>query len=51
MLPVSGIPLDKVAMLDQETRNFVGKKLLQLTLLELFVFRFMQACPLFASFQ
>ncbi|XP_071922608.1 protein ABC transporter 1, mitochondrial-like isoform X1 [Coffea arabica] len=39
---VSGIPIDKVALLDQETRNYVGKKLLELTLTELFFFRFMQ---------
>lgn len=32
-----------MALLDQETRNYVGKKLLELTLMELFVFRFMQA--------
>lgn len=38
-----GIPIDKVALLDQETRNHVGKKLLELTLMELFIFRFMQA--------
>lgn len=39
----TGIPIDKVALLDQETRNYVGTKLLELTLMELFVFRFMQA--------
>ncbi|XP_050946496.1 protein ABC transporter 1, mitochondrial isoform X3 [Cucumis melo] len=39
---ISGVPIDRVALLDQETRNYVGKKLLELTLLELFVFRFMQ---------
>uniref|UniRef100_A0A1S3Y882 Protein ABC transporter 1, mitochondrial-like n=2 Tax=Nicotiana TaxID=4085 RepID=A0A1S3Y882_TOBAC len=39
---VPGIPIDKVALLDQETRNYVGRKLLELTLMELFVFRFMQ---------
>lgn len=42
-LTVSGIPIDKVAALSQEIRNYVGKKLLELTLKELFVFRFMQA--------
>ncbi|XVF22222.1 hypothetical protein REPUB_Repub12eG0154900 [Reevesia pubescens] len=41
---VSGVPIDKVALLNQGTRNYVGRKLLQLTLMELFVFRFMQAC-------
>ncbi|RVX01477.1 Protein ABC transporter 1, mitochondrial [Vitis vinifera] len=40
---VSGISIDKVALLNQGTRNYVGKKLLELTLTELFVFRFMQA--------
>ncbi|KAF7153406.1 hypothetical protein RHSIM_Rhsim01G0293700 [Rhododendron simsii] len=40
---VPGIPIDKVARLTQATRNYVGKKLLELTLMELFVFRFMQA--------
>ncbi|GER45868.1 ABC1 protein [Striga asiatica] len=41
---VPGVPIDKVALLDQKTRNYVGKKLLELTLMELFIFRFMQAC-------
>ncbi|XVF33018.1 hypothetical protein REPUB_Repub17cG0132200 [Reevesia pubescens] len=41
---VSGVPIDKVALLNQGTCNYVGRKLLQLTLIELFVFRFMQAC-------
>ncbi|KAH7578166.1 hypothetical protein JRO89_XS01G0348000 [Xanthoceras sorbifolium] len=31
---VSGIPIDKVARLNQETCNYVGKKLLELTLME-----------------
>ncbi|OAY70114.1 AarF domain-containing protein kinase 4, partial [Ananas comosus] len=44
------IPIDKVALLDQETRNFVGRKLLELTLKELFVFRFMQAHPNWSNF-
>ncbi|KAA3475127.1 aarF domain-containing protein kinase 4 [Gossypium australe] len=43
---ISGVPIDKVALLDQGTRNYVGRKLLELTLMELFVFRFMQ----FASY-
>lgn len=47
---VSGIPIDKVARLSQETRNYVGKKLLQLTLMELFVFRFMQTDPNWSNF-
>jgi len=40
----TGVPIDKVAQLSQETRNYVGCKLLELTIKELFVFRFMQAC-------
>lgn len=47
---VSGIPIDKVASLNQETRNYVGRKLLELTLLELFVFRFMQTDPNWSNF-
>lgn len=47
---VKGIPIDKVALLDQETRNYVGKKLLELTLRELFVFRFMQTDPNWGNF-
>lgn len=43
MVFFTGISIDKVASLDQETRNYVGRKLLHLTLMELFVFRFMQA--------
>lgn len=47
---VPGIPIDKVALLDQETRNYVGRKLLELTLIELFVFRFMQTDPNWSNF-
>ncbi|PRQ45020.1 putative cadmium-transporting ATPase [Rosa chinensis] len=47
---VSGIPIDKVALLNQETRNYVGRKLLELTLRELFVFRFMQTDPNWSNF-
>lgn len=47
---VPGIPIDKVALLDQETRNYVGRKLLKLTLMELFVFRFMQTDPNWSNF-
>ncbi|XP_010941455.1 protein ABC transporter 1, mitochondrial isoform X1 [Elaeis guineensis] len=47
---VTGIPIDKVALLSQETRNYVGKKLLELTLKELFVFRFMQTDPNWGNF-
>ncbi|XP_038976749.1 LOW QUALITY PROTEIN: protein ABC transporter 1, mitochondrial-like [Phoenix dactylifera] len=47
---VTGIPIDKVALLSQETRNYVGEKLLELTLKELFVFRFMQTDPNWGNF-
>ncbi|KAL3652985.1 mitochondrial chaperone [Castilleja foliolosa] len=47
---VAGVPIDKVAVLDQETRNFVGKKLLELTLMELFILRFMQTDPNWSNF-
>ncbi|XP_061354048.1 protein ABC transporter 1, mitochondrial [Gastrolobium bilobum] len=47
---VNGIPIDKVALLDQETRNYIGNKLLELTLLELFAFRFMQTDPNWGNF-
>ncbi|XP_047334040.1 protein ABC transporter 1, mitochondrial [Impatiens glandulifera] len=47
---VPGVPVDKVASLDQETRNYVGRKLLELTLKELFVFRFMQTDPNWSNF-
>ncbi|KHN14242.1 protein ABC transporter 1, mitochondrial [Glycine soja] len=47
---VHGITIDKVALLDQETRNYIGKKLLELTLMELFVFQFMQTDPNWGNF-
>ncbi|KAL9659713.1 hypothetical protein QQ045_024522 [Rhodiola kirilowii] len=47
---VAGIPIDKVALLDQQTRNYVGGKLLELTLSELFIYRFMQTDPNWSNF-
>ncbi|KAF6135148.1 hypothetical protein GIB67_035219 [Kingdonia uniflora] len=47
---VSGVPIDKVAVLTQKTRDYVGRKLLELTLKELFVFRFMQTDPNWSNF-
>ncbi|CAH2072091.1 unnamed protein product [Thlaspi arvense] len=47
---ISGIPIDKVALLDQKTRDYVGMKMLELTLKELFVFRFMQTDPNWGNF-
>ncbi|KAE8722827.1 protein notum-like protein [Hibiscus syriacus] len=47
---VSGVPIDQVALLDLGARNYVGRKLLKLTLMELFVFRFMQTDPNWGNF-
>ncbi|KAF5197867.1 Atypical kinase coq8b protein [Thalictrum thalictroides] len=47
---VTGVPIDKVVLLSQETRDYVGKKLLELSLRELFVFRFMQTDPNWSNF-
>ncbi|GAB2225302.1 hypothetical protein Droror1_Dr00006094 [Drosera rotundifolia] len=47
---ISGVAIDKVALSDQRTRNYVGRKLLELTLRELFVFRFMQTDPNWGNF-
>ncbi|XP_044502350.1 protein ABC transporter 1, mitochondrial-like [Mangifera indica] len=47
---VSGVPIDKVVQLNQETRNYVGRKLLELTLMELFVYHFMQTDPNWSNF-
>lgn len=47
---VSGVPIDKVALLSQDTRNYVGRKLLELTMKELFVFHFMQTDPNWSNF-
>jgi len=40
--PGAGIPIDQVARLSQSERDAVGRKIFQITLLELFRFRFMQ---------
>ncbi|GLJ19056.1 hypothetical protein SUGI_0342050 [Cryptomeria japonica] len=47
---VQGMSIEKVAQLNKETRNHVGRKLLELTLKELFVFRFMQTDPNWSNF-
>ncbi|KAL0972780.1 hypothetical protein UPYG_G00194660 [Umbra pygmaea] len=47
---VSGVPLDECVDLDQETRNMISFKILQLCLRELFEFRFMQTDPNWANF-
>ncbi|KAK7882066.1 hypothetical protein WMY93_028240 [Mugilogobius chulae] len=47
---VQGVPLDSCVELDQETRNEICFKILQLCLRELFEFRFMQTDPNWANF-
>ncbi|KAB2603741.1 aarF domain-containing protein kinase 4-like [Pyrus ussuriensis x Pyrus communis] len=49
-LEAQRIPIDKVALLNQETRDYVGRKFLELTLKELFVFCFIQACSVLIDF-
>lgn len=50
VLPCSGIPIDKVALLSQGVRDYVGEKLLELTFKELFAFQFMQASAILSSY-
>ena len=45
-----GVPIDRVAHVSQEERDFIGEQLLRVTLRELFEFRFMQTDPNFANF-
>ncbi|XP_068172727.1 atypical kinase COQ8B, mitochondrial isoform X2 [Antennarius striatus] len=47
---VQGVPLDRCVDLDQETRNQISFRILQLCLTELFEFRFMQTDPNWANF-
>ncbi|XP_029642256.1 atypical kinase COQ8B, mitochondrial-like [Octopus sinensis] len=47
---IEGVAIDKCIEIDQETRNWIGKHLLRLTLNELFNFRFMQTDPNWANF-
>ncbi|KAM9732733.1 atypical kinase COQ8B, mitochondrial isoform 2-T2 [Menidia menidia] len=47
---VQGVPLDRCVDLDQETRNQICFKILQLCLRELFEFRFMQTDPNWSNF-
>ncbi|KAH3711877.1 hypothetical protein DPMN_071552 [Dreissena polymorpha] len=47
---VEGLPLDKCMQLDQETRDWLGMKLLELCLRELFEFKFMQTDPNWSNF-
>uniref|UniRef100_A0A915JYD6 ABC1 atypical kinase-like domain-containing protein n=1 Tax=Romanomermis culicivorax TaxID=13658 RepID=A0A915JYD6_ROMCU len=47
---IFGLPLDKCENLDQETRNWIGERILRLCLKELFVFKFMQTDPNWSNF-
>lgn len=47
---VQGLPLDKTFTLDQDTRNWLGTKLLELCLRELFEFKLMQTDPNWSNF-
>ncbi|WIA21609.1 hypothetical protein OEZ85_000793 [Tetradesmus obliquus] len=47
---VNGVTIDKVAQLDQSTRDLVGTWLLRLTLKELYDWRFMQTDPNWGNF-
>ncbi|KAJ3282358.1 hypothetical protein HK104_010929 [Borealophlyctis nickersoniae] len=47
---VEGVPIGKVAELDQETKDRVGSRILRLCLRELFEFRFMQTDPNWSNF-
>jgi len=45
-----GGTIDKVSNLDQEERNRIGRSIMRLTILELFVWRFMQTDPNWGNF-
>jgi len=47
---VKGIPLDEVSQLSQDHRDNLGKLILEVTLKELFVWRFMQTDPNWSNF-
>mmetsp|Transcript_8898 Transcript_8898/g.13310 ORF Transcript_8898/g.13310 Transcript_8898/m.13310 type:complete len:227 (-) Transcript_8898:31-711(-) len=47
---VEGVHLDKVAEMDQTTRNHVARLLLKVTVLELFEWKFMQTDPNWGNF-
>ncbi len=47
---VRGGTIDKVIDLDQDERNRIGKAIMRLTMLELFVWRFMQTDPNWGNF-
>lgn len=47
---VDGIPVDKCAEMDEETRKHICKLIMELCLKELFVFRYMQTDPNWSNF-
>lgn len=47
---ISGVAVDKVVNLPQEVRNQVGRRILELTIHELFDWRFMQTDPNWSNF-
>ena len=47
---VKGGTIDKVVDLDQDERNRIGRSIMRLTMLELFVWRFMQTDPNWGNF-
>ncbi|KAL2740638.1 hypothetical protein V1478_000779 [Vespula squamosa] len=47
---VDGIPVDKCAEMDLETREYICRLIMRLCLMELFVFRYMQTDPNWSNF-
>ncbi|XP_064083884.1 LOW QUALITY PROTEIN: uncharacterized protein LOC135199655 [Macrobrachium nipponense] len=47
---IEGVPVDKCIDMDQDTRNYIGEKIIRLCLLELFRFGFMQTDPNWSNF-
>lgn len=47
---MDGIPVDKCAEMDLETRKYISKLIMRLCLMELFVFRYMQTDPNWSNF-
>ncbi len=47
---VSGVPIDKAAVLSQQVRNAIARAMLVMTIKELFEWKFMQSDPNFSNF-
>lgn len=47
---IDGIPVDKCAEMDEETRKHICRLIMELCLKELFVFRYMQTDPNWSNF-